>query len=384
MPNIFQKIKTIVNPSVESAICVSTKLIEKKEKLDFSKIEFSFHADLIRCVAMLMVVLLHSAVEPYPIPAVVDQSVAIRWWTINIYDALSEAGVPLFVMVSGALLLQPSKIEPTKVFLKKRLKRIAPAFVFWSAIYFIWRATVQNEALSVTSIIHYLETSPYYHFWFIYMIFGLYLISPLLRSLIANSDRDLIKYGLILWFVGTAIVPIIGIFDYRILENRIFMSAEWAGYFILGYYLLKTKIKPRYIYTALFGGLSVTIIGTYVIRLLTTGKGYFFLNTTSANMIVVSVSLFLLLQTVPAIKTKNRFPKFAKLVHALGKNTLPIYMMHVIVLETFQKGYLGIQISLNTLNPIWQIPFLAVLTLFTCLAITLAVKKIPILQKIVG
>jgi fucose 4-O-acetylase-like acetyltransferase len=90
------------------------------------------------------------------------------------------------------------------------------------------------------------------------------------------------------------------------------------------------------------------------------------------------------LRTVPALKIENKYPKFAKLVHVLGKNTLPIYMMHVIVLETFQKGYLGFQISLNTLNPIWEIPFLAILTTLVCLAITLSLKKIPILQKIVG
>ena len=80
--SIFRKIKTMADPTVESIVCVSTKLIEKKEKLDFSKTEFSFHADLIRCTAIFMVVLLHAAVEPYPPPAVVDQLVAIRWWSI--------------------------------------------------------------------------------------------------------------------------------------------------------------------------------------------------------------------------------------------------------------------------------------------------------------
>ena len=384
MFSILRKVKTVANSRGQSVVSVSVKLFEKKQRMDDDKSEFSFHADLIRVVAILLVVFLHCTLEPFPIPTTVDQTVAIRWWTVNIYESISEAGVPLFVMISGALLLQPTKIEPVKVFLKKRLKRIVVPFLFWSAIYFTWRATVQNEALSLTSIIHYLETSPYYHFWFIYMIFGLYLITPLLRALIVNADRALIKYGLVLWFVGTAVVPIIGLFDYRVFDNRVFLSAEWVGYFILGYYLLKTKIKPRYLYISLVTGLTVTIIGTYLIRILTFGKGYFFTNTTSANMILVSVSIFLFLRTVSATKIENKFPKVNKLVHIISKNTLPIYMMHIIVLETFQKGYLGLQISANTLTPAWEIPVLTVMTLFICLGIALALKKIPIIKKLIG
>ena len=95
-------------------------------------------------------------------------------------------------------------------------------FLFWSIIYFVWRFAVQNEGLSLTSIIQSVETGAYYHFWFLYMIIGLYLITPMLRVLIANSDRKLIKYSLVLWFVGMAIIPIIGLFDYNVLNNSVF------------------------------------------------------------------------------------------------------------------------------------------------------------------
>ena len=76
--------------------------------------------DLIRTIAIVLVILLHASIEP--VPAIVtgyDSNVVVQWWSVNIYDSLARPCVPLFVMLSGALLLQPSKVdEPLKVFLK--------------------------------------------------------------------------------------------------------------------------------------------------------------------------------------------------------------------------------------------------------------------------
>ena len=204
----MKRIKKAVTPSGDS-IDSSGKNNNEKQKAETNKNEFSFHADLIRAVGMFLVILLHSAVEPHPIVTVPDQAEVIRWWTVTIYDTLSQPGVPLFVLVSGALLLQPYKKEPVKVFLKKRINRIALPFLFWSAIYFVYRS-VLGEALNVTSIIHGLQTGAFYHFWFIYMIFGIYLITPFLRLIIAQASRNLLKYGLILWFFATGIIPVLG------------------------------------------------------------------------------------------------------------------------------------------------------------------------------
>ena len=385
---VFKKIQKTGakgNPNDHGINSLDNQVSVKHKKVDPENNEFSFHADLIRAVAMFLVILLHSAVEPHPIVTQPDQAEVIRWWTVTIYDALSHYGVPLFVMVSGALLLQPWKKEPLIVFLKKRFDRIAFPFFFWSAIYFVYRYAIQNEALTLTSIVNGLETGAFYHFWFIYVIAGIYLITPMLRVLIAHSDRNLIKYSLVLWFIATGIIPIIGLFNNNILGNRVFLHLEWVGYFVLGYYMLKTKIRPMFLYITFFGGLIYTLIGTYLIQLIQGGaNSWFFLEPISANMILISVSTFLLLRNVPATKVQNKFPKFCKLIRTISQNTLPIYFFHILVLETFQNGLLGIRISVNTLNPAWEIPFLATLTLFVCLGIVLGLKKIPVLRKLIG
>ena len=128
---------------VQSSSFSNDKINPNAGMLDQDKWEFSFHADLIRSVALFLVILLHSAVEPHPIVTQPDQAEVIRWWTVTVYDTISQPGVPLFVMISGALLLRPSKSESMKVFFKKRLNRMVLPFLFWSTIYFMYRFFIQ-------------------------------------------------------------------------------------------------------------------------------------------------------------------------------------------------------------------------------------------------
>jgi fucose 4-O-acetylase-like acetyltransferase len=179
------------------------------------------------------------------------------------------------------------------------------------------------------------------------------------------------------------IIPLLGIFDDHILTNMVFFRLEWIGYYVLGYYLLKVKIRPLYLYLSILFGMAYTLVGTYIVQFTIGGEyTYFFLEPLTANIMLIVVPIFLLLQNSLAPKMQNISPQFKTIIHKIGQNTLPIYILHPIVLETFQNGYLGFRISVNTLTPAWEIPFLAILTLFVCLTISLILKKIPIIQKL--
>jgi surface polysaccharide O-acyltransferase-like enzyme len=55
------------------------------------------HLDLLRAIACLSVVMIHVSAE-----YVVRGSAGADFWLGNLLDSLSRAGVPLFVMISGA------------------------------------------------------------------------------------------------------------------------------------------------------------------------------------------------------------------------------------------------------------------------------------------
>ena len=141
-------------------------------------------------------------------------------------------------MLTGALLLQPSKNESLSVFFKKRWARIGLPWIFWGGAYFAWDFLVEHQAFTSSAIIQGLLNGPYYQFWYLYMLVGLYLLTPILRIFIAHADQTIIKYFVILWFLGVAIIPVFGLLTTYQLSSDVFTITGYVGYFVLGTYLL--------------------------------------------------------------------------------------------------------------------------------------------------
>jgi len=341
--------------------------------------------DLIRTVAIFLVIILHASIEFDPIVSQMTQGAVWHWWAENIYNTLGRPSVPLFIMLSGSLLLQPSKIEPLRNFFRKRFKRIGLPFLFWGIAFFAWRYLVNHEALSLNDVVNGIFTGPYYHFWFLYMLVGLYLITPILRVIVAYSDRKLLGLFIMLWFLGVAIAPLLNLFFMLNFDNNLFIIQGWVGYYILGVYMQQVRLKSSVWFILLILGLMWTAVGTYFAAAFFGGtSSYFFYDYLSAAVILASVALFQFLRTVSPIGLETRSPRISWLLHQISQNTLPIYLFHVMILESLQKGYFGFKISVTTLNPALEIPLIAVLTLFICLGVISLLNRIPFLKKAIG
>jgi surface polysaccharide O-acyltransferase-like enzyme len=92
----------------------------------------------------------------------------------------------------------------------------------------------------------------------------------------------------------------------------------------------------------------------------------------------------MILSRFPAGWLKKRHPVFGWVVHTLSVNSLPIYLFHVIVMETLQRGYLGFKLSLTTINPVVGVPIVAFVTLFITLGLVLFMKRVPVLRTLIG
>jgi surface polysaccharide O-acyltransferase-like enzyme len=294
-------------------------------------------------------------------------------------------------MLTGALLLQPSKVdEPIRVFFKKRWNRIGLPFMFWSTAYFAWSFFVKGEALTLTSVLQGLLEGPYFQFWYLYVLAGLYILTPIIRVIVAHADWRIIRYFLLIWFVGASTIPLLTLYSNispqaSVFNQNVFVLTGLIGYFVLGAYVTKFRLRSSIIFSSLVLSSVWTIIGTYIL-VGTLGEKYsqFFLNASSFNVIIASVALFFILASVPSQTIANRFPNGNRLLKLISQNTLPIYLFHVMVLETLQKGYLDFKISVTTMNPIIEIPLITAVTLLICLAIIVPLKKIPYVKRILG
>ena len=363
-----------------------------QEPESYSKDEgINLPVDLIRTVAIILVILLHAAIEPNPALDFMSPPGVQLWWTSNVYNSIARSAVPLFIILTGALLLQPNKTdEPLGNFFKKRWNRIGIPVIFWGAIFFAWDSLVRGQAPTFLFVLQGVLAGPYVHFWYVYVLVGLYLITPLLRIIVAHANWRTIKYFLIIWFVGTGILPLLTLYanispQAFWFKQNVFLLVGLVGYFVLGAYVTKLTIRKSVLTLMLVLSSIWTIIGTYFL-IATLGEQYsqFFLDASGFSVIIASVSLFLILTSIPAQKIETRFPRTNRMLKLISENTLPIYLFHLIVLETFQKGYLGFKISVTNINPIIEIPLVTAVTLLICLAIIIPLKKLPYVKRIIG
>ncbi len=281
----------------------------------------------------------------------------ISWWIISdIYSSFSRFTVPIMIMISGALLLDPEKESSIKIFYNKRLNKVFVPFIFWAILYIMWKDMFEGKLFSPLSAFNDLITgNVYFHLWFLYIILGLYLITPLLKIYIKKASGT-IKYFLILWFIFPGINFFIG----------------YIGYYLLGHYLDKLQINKKYsplLYLTFLLGLLTTIIGSYL-----TSIGNYTINFQhpfAPNIILMAASFFLII--------KNINWKSNKIITEIASTSFGIYLIHIIILDLLKLN--GIEAA--SFNPILSIPILT-LTILMISYITIKImNKSPVFKKMV-
>ena len=346
---------------------------------------FAIPVDLIRVVAILGVLLLHAA-NDLTIQQINDLEVW-RWCIVDVYQSIGRMGVPLFVMLTGALLLTPSKNEELGVFFKKRFARIGLPFLFWATAYFLWDVYVENQQVTTGFIVQGVLTGPYFQFWYLYMLMGLYLLTPLLRLMVAHATEKLFRYFMVIWFVGVSLMPLITLVSSYELNANLFAIPGYVGYFVLGAYLVNVRIRRRYLVALLALGIALTALGTFQMsRTVGGGTSYYFQEYLSPTMILASVSFFLLLNSFKGtvVEAGYRVSWRRRLLAVISESTLAIYLFHMMVIYALQNGLLGITLNGNTVNSIIGVPLMVGIVLLISLAVIVPLRKVPVLKRLIG
>ncbi len=198
--------------------------------------------DYLRVLATFSVVFLHTSI---PLLDKFDSApdIFLKWWIGNIYDSSVRFCVPVFIMITGALLL--NKEIPLKLFLKRRFTRILLPFVFWNLVYLFLRYDHREHA-GVMDVLQWgynllLTDAVSYHLWFVYVLIGLYLFIPILNKWISHCTEREMEYFLIIW-VFTLLIRYPFLPMLRSFVDLSYFSG-YIGYLVLGYYLSVKKIK---------------------------------------------------------------------------------------------------------------------------------------------
>lgn len=331
--------------------------------------------DILRILAMIFLVIRHSATATFEFV----EMLSTNWWVSNIYGSLSAWMIPVFMMISGASFLDPSRrITPKKLY-QKNIVRMLCAFAFWSLFYAVYNTVsgqdVQSDFLTMLFEGHF-------HLWFIPMIIGMYMLTPLLRP-VAENNNSLICITIVTGITGVIIPTLqdLGLFwDNTLftgLNNFGFISAYVCFYF-MGYLFHKMEIGKTgrvFIYSI---GIIATVVIFYGTYLLTVKDGYHNEDMQADNNLFTALqglALFLLFKE--KMRDISLKPSTQKFILDISGLTFGVYMVHVVLLALLDKfGF-----SPVTYPAVYMIPMLILFVLPTSFFISYGLKKLPFLGK---
>lgn len=326
------------------------------------------YLDVIRIMATLGVIALHVYCTDYQ--AAVG---TYNWFVSVIGDGLVRWSVPLFVMISGALFLQPAKEVTYRLLLKKYIPRLLLAYVFWSLAYSATKGMVyciDGREFQIGILV------PHFHLWYLPLLMGVYLLIPILRKI--SSDGRLMRVVLALWIVYLAgcfcrldLLPQVGI----LFEPNSIVG--FAGYFLLGHYVRQhdiTRKQARWIYLIGIMGAAVCVCGSIVISYLRGVSDTSFLNYIGIPVVAMSLALFVLVkQTTPFVEFK-----WTWIVDYVRKDLFGIYLTHGLWLMVFNTPLFR-----NLCSTLLTLPLITIVIFFLSLYTTKLLRLVPLLRKTV-
>lgn len=213
--------------------------------------------DVIRVVAILAVLMIHSS-APF-VKEFANTSFEFFWG--NIFDAISKLANPLFIMVSGALMLDERRSVTLRSLFRKNIKGIVTLIVLWGVIYAaVYQLLIplgSGEHIGPANIKKFiLALRGHWHMWFLYMILGLYLSTPLIRTFTRRETKELPLYFTLVALLTIFMKPIVsaiavfcpGVLLFNeLIDSHLYVQffGGYAAYYVMGWYFSQFEISPK-------------------------------------------------------------------------------------------------------------------------------------------
>lgn len=283
------------------------------------------------------------------------------------FFTITRWSVPIFLMISGALLL--GKNIDIITFYKKRFLRILPPFIFWTIIYLFFKNTLKiNDIISLIFV-----EGASFHFWYVYLIIGVMLFLPFLTSWSEKRDKKSLIIFILLWFYWL-IIPN----RYKEYSTGIDFTyfSSYIGYLVLGYYLHIKNVK-RY---DLIVGLILFLIGFLYSYYATIQISYKFEKAVEINQRYLSWNVVLMSTGVFLLFKKIKKEIFFKIIREISKYSFGIYLCHILIRDTLVKNYF------NFLNfDVYSFLIIkSIIVLFISYIIVKLINYIPIIGKYIS
>jgi surface polysaccharide O-acyltransferase-like enzyme len=298
--------------------------------------------------------------------------------------------VPLFVMLSGALLLRPAgpttssrpgRPATTAAFYRRRLVRVGVPALFWLAAYFVFRRWYLGEPLSLGAYLHLVVRGiPYSHLYFLFVILGLYAVTPALRALLARSTT---RQAWALALVAVALAWANDVLAWWTSPGWDLAALTWwlpyVGYFLLGALLRDVRL-PRWSGRVAVLVLAVGVAAKVALAWELQGRygvalGQYELGKLTLLTVAMSVAAFVAFR-----RLGDRRPRLvaARPWRPLAEASFGVYLVHPMVLAVLLRTAVGGGAVRTTSAAVAAF----VLTLVLTYGVVLAARRAPLVRRV--
>ncbi|WP_185929359.1 acyltransferase [Paenibacillus popilliae] len=301
------------------------------------------YVDILRILSILAVIVLHITADLLTRTNDFDTS---SWWVSNIFNSVSRFAVPVFFMISGAMMLRVN-ITTYRDFYIKRVLPLVIALVSWSLIYALYNQYVivnsKMNALAFLQDFGYklLTDGNYVHLWFLYAIIAIYMTIPLISKLVKTCSEKDLRYYLSWWaaisigyrFISDIIVKLTGQYINIPLLN-IPLFTGFLGYFILGHYLFTYGLPDKWkqiLFNLGIVSFFLTPVATYFASRHLGILDETFYGNYSITTFFMAVAMFIWFkEKEPTLHERVNY-KLQKMIGSISKASFSIYLIHLLI-----------------------------------------------------
>lgn len=262
------------------------------------------------------------------------------------------------------------------------------AFLFWSLLYTLYEYFVARSIHSFGAFVSTLFIGNF-HMWFLYMLAGLYMITPFVRQIVKKNE--LVIYFVVLAFVFAMLLPeVIQILSLAKLGAAntlseitgnlyVQMVMGYTGYYVLGYYLHTHKLRRSWdIILIILGVLSIlfTLFGTSYISALTNERNTALYGYLRVNVFFPAVALFTVMKNHAGKKAPSE--RKQSVWRYLSKCCFGVYLIHPMLLAVSEKCF---KITTLSFHPAYSIPAISLCVFIVSLILSGLLNRIPIFNK---
>lgn len=307
------------------------------------------------------------------------------WFTANIIESVFYFAVPIFFMISGAMLIDFNKRYGLKKYFNKRITKTVIPYIVWSFIGLAFQIyviqTIALNDVSLTYIVNGLLAGNLVQiYWFFIPLFLAYISIPLFAAVNEEKRKEIFTYVVVLAFILNILVPfLISVFNLDINFSISLTIGSGALFYTLsGYLLHKYELSRKQIwilYLLSIAGLIMHLVGTYTLsmaagEIIKTYKGFFNLPSTLYS---IGFFVFIKYDLVKIMK----FGYINKIVNFLNPYTFGIYLVHWYVIKSLIKIF-NIEVTSIVFRLIG--PFVVILI---SVSLIYLIRKIPVISKII-